>query len=69
LMIMMESQEEQPLNVQITDAAGKVVHTSRISIGDGMNPSVINTSDYAAGVYFLTVSDENSIYNERFIKQ
>jgi hypothetical protein len=56
--------------ITITDASGRVIQTKTVTAVEGRNILQLDVSKYAAGVYFVTLSNEkNETQTLRFSKQ
>ena len=63
LTVLLPTSNRQMVN--IFDANGRLVHSSPVST-DRLN---LNISNWASGVYIISVTDGNNIYTVRFVKE
>ncbi|HMT30882.1 MAG TPA: T9SS type A sorting domain-containing protein, partial [Bacteroidia bacterium] len=64
LTVELESISSGIYSVELMDLSGRVIYSTQISAAIGFNSDVIDVSDYAKGVYTLSVKN-----NEGFAKQ
>lgn len=55
--------------LSVYDASGKLVLNQEVEATHGLNTTSIDVSNYAAGVYFLTVNNGQETLSTRFVKQ
>ena len=71
LNFMVENPKATKLTVQISDAAGKGISSFSENISGGITQKSLNVNTLAAGIYMLTVADNNGGFRKtiKFIKQ
>jgi hypothetical protein len=53
------------VNISMTDALGRVVYTNSQSLASGRHDIIVNTSEFAAGLYNVTIKTEKGSLTER----
>ncbi len=55
-------------SITITDIAGRLIDTSNYNSNEGVNVITLDVSNYATGMYFLTISDGANTATAKFVK-
>jgi hypothetical protein len=63
--IQLHNAMQQPHSIELTDISGKIVHGENISFNGRYQVDISNLSK---GIYFLTVSSNNSFQTQKLIK-
>lgn len=61
--------QTKAITVEIYDMAGKFMGAQQVDAHDGVNTVTINVSNFAAGMYFVSVTDGISVATERIVKE
>lgn len=69
LYILFNMQNATKAELRITDAAGKTIHTQRLTTAQSNNAASVNVSSLKQGVYYLQIITDNGVQKTRFIKQ
>ncbi len=56
------------ISVNLYDITGKLVTAAQVNAQTGMNTVNMNLSDYANGIYFITITDGVNVATERIVK-
>jgi hypothetical protein len=67
--IMVDAKENGNAVIIVTDITGKIVEKNNITLNQGVNGYRINTGNYNAGTYFVTVANGNWTINGKLIVQ
>lgn len=59
----------QDLDIQVADVAGKIVYKNTLKGKTGKNVTTISNENIAAGVYFVTISNGNTVIARKAMKQ
>ncbi len=59
---------DEPLTVQVVDVTGKVVGTQNFKANAGVNQITLDVAPYAAGNYFVSISNGTNTIVEKFVK-
>ncbi len=57
------------MNLQVVDLAGKVISSSNIDVQAGQNTINLDVSNFASGMYFVQLSNDEGIATTKLIKQ
>jgi hypothetical protein len=58
------------VTIEVKDMAGKTIQTvSKFNQASGMNELTFDTSNFASGVYYISVNTENGSTTKKFIKK
>ncbi|MCC6385339.1 MAG: T9SS type A sorting domain-containing protein [Bacteroidia bacterium] len=68
LSLVVESGRTSPIDVKITDLAGREITSFSASIKSGSNTVSINTQNLTSGIYFVTVSNSSQQVTKQFVK-
>lgn len=55
--------------IEIYDITGAVIYTYNDKLSKGVNKLNVNTSNFAPGMYYISIENNNEIIKERFIKK
>ena len=67
--VIYSSLQDDNVTIQITDIAGRVIHTLRENVNNGQNVIYLqNLPSWPAGVYFLSIQGKDDIKREKFVK-
>lgn len=69
LEIVFTSIIESQVELTVYDALGRHMGTESLGATTGINSHTINVSDYAAGMYFLNITQGEYIVTEKFVKE
>lgn len=69
LEIVFTSIVESQVELTVYDALGRHMGTETLGATTGINSHTINVSDYAAGMYFLNISQGEYLVTEKFVKE
>ncbi|MBW6460242.1 MAG: C10 family peptidase [Bacteroidales bacterium] len=69
LFIAYHSEKESDVIVKLANLTGQVMYNRQFRASSGMNQHTISMQSYQAGIYFLSVKTENSLYNKKIIVQ
>lgn len=58
-----------PIKVSIFDVTGRLVSTQNVASIVGYNKLNINTTDYASGMYILSLHNGTAVVNTKFVKE
>jgi hypothetical protein len=67
--IAVEAKENGNAVIYVTDITGKIVVKNNISLNAGLNGFSINTSNYTAGTYIVTITNGDWKINEKLVVQ
>ena len=57
------------MTIVLTDLTGKIIQTNIIQANEGENLVMLNTSDFAKGVYFVNLISGTSRTTLQFVKK
>ncbi len=67
--VIYNSLQDDKVTIQITDIAGRVIHTLKENVNSGQNVIYLqNLPSWPAGVYFLSIKNKDEIKREKFVK-
>ncbi len=64
LNINLSNYSNETLEIKLTDFMGKVIYYDKSMYN---NSKTINVSNYSKGIYFISISNENNIINQKII--
>jgi len=67
ITLQLES-NQSTIEIHITNIIGKVIHSQDLHTSGGVNHLTFDISDYAKGVYFLTINNGDKNGTQRFVK-
>jgi len=68
--LVLGSQKETPLLIEVKDVSGRVVFRQNVAISEGVNKVALSSKSWTAGVYFISVFDQNELKETlKFIKK
>lgn len=67
--VMYTSFQDEKVTIKITDITGRVLHTLKENVNRGQNVIYLqNLPNWPAGVYFLSVQNNDEVKREKFVK-
>ncbi|HNW89792.1 MAG TPA: M4 family metallopeptidase [Bacteroidales bacterium] len=69
LNINLFSNEQQTVNIELLDLQGKLLESRTESAEKGQNSYQLDMNEKASGIYFIRMSTNKGIYNNKIIKQ
>lgn len=69
LLVLVASQNNKDVAIEITDVLGKMIQTVTAETNGLLSKNTINTSGYAAGCYYVTVKGNNLLETKKIIIQ
>jgi hypothetical protein len=68
--VALNLKNESTVSIAVTDVAGKVVFTNKVGkMTAGQHQSIINTEAFTSGVYYVTVSCDESKLTQKIVKK
>jgi ABC-type arginine transport system permease subunit len=67
--VAFETPTTQKVNLTLHDISGRIVLQKTIDATQGITATQIDISNFAAGIYTLSMSDANSIVVEKIVKK
>ncbi len=59
---------EAAVEIRISNIIGEVIHTQDLQLSEGVNQLTFDISEYANGIYFLTINNGDKNGTQRFVK-
>ncbi|MBK9454664.1 MAG: CHRD domain-containing protein [Bacteroidetes bacterium] len=67
--IQCPDQMEEAMELKITNIAGAIVFSQIIPVNQSGQNLVLDTNNFISGIYLLKISDSDTLYTAKFIKQ
>lgn len=64
--IRLSSERNRQLILHVTNSLGQLIELMNLNVIEGENTYILNSKDYAPGVYFISINDEKKTNNNRF---
>jgi CotH kinase protein/Secretion system C-terminal sorting domain len=64
--VIIESKNDQSLNVQVCDAMGRIISARQLPLTTGFNTMDLNSDRWATGIYFISLQSSNG---DKFVKR
>jgi hypothetical protein len=68
-ILTMSVEKKEVINYNIVDNAGRVLHSSSVTLAEGSNNISIDVKNLANGLYFISIKGEQTNKKVQFIKQ